>query len=180
MNAEFAKLFNINANAINLSDKNSALNLNALANVSLNSADLCLANGGGGGKSCPCFSTALCFLSFVCFSLFFKRSKNSIYTQKCFQALVIANERSEVRQSTKKAMDCHEFAPLRFANAGLASKSRNDGQAKAFYSQSLARNDDTSAHFHTFKTIFHKFNAIFRPKFNAFYNFTPKFLLSKD
>ena len=34
--------------------------------------------------------------------------------------VVIANERSEVWQSTKKAMDCHEFARLRFAN------SRND------------------------------------------------------
>ena len=185
MNAKFAKFFNINANAVNLSDKNSALNLNALANVSLNSAELCLANGGG-GKSRLCFSTALCFLSFVCFSLFFKRSKNSIYTQKCFQALVIANERGEVWQFKNSKASKFSGLPRKF----FAKSARNDAlchtecsevsqiQHRDFSLSAKAQNDNAGVPFYTL-IFFHTFSAIFHLKFNSLHIFTPNFCSAK-
>ena len=87
---------------------------------------------------------------------FFAKAKN---------ALRVRNARSKIY---KKAMDCHEFAPLRFAN------SRNDIKGTHFHKfnsnfHSYFYNDKTKIH--KFKTTFHKFHS----KFNSFYISYPNF-----
>ena len=132
------------------------------SNLKQISADLRLTNGGGGGKprskSCFCFFTAFCFyptlclLSLACFSLFFKHSKNSIYTQKCFQSLVIAGICKKIQRIVIASKFCKNLR----GNPKIQSQSYILMDCREVVPTS--RND---THFHQ--------------KFNAFHTFYPKF-----
>ena len=131
---------NLNANTLDFS-VNSVVLSNASLNSAANSPLFAHFANGGGGKSrlyfftAFCFSPTLCFLSFVCFSLFFKHLKNSICTQKRYKFVIARFDEVKSWQS----IEFNLLSILWIATLAM-----------------LARNDSTNTNFHTF---FHKFKT---------------------